>query len=470
MSLKKRLQKLAAKVQAAGVNGESMQDKLASIIQAEDLSPHEVRRIAEMANRGVQLELSKVAEDKRFKFELCDAGKAVKFARKVAEASTRNSEPYAKLASAIEEAGGDPFAPIGRADGGVESLSLINRTPDAKIAFADNERRTREMLFELDRTRLELEAMQKEAQAAKVESYGKASDANDRAVQSAVDLLIGGGIKLPDLYMAIRAACGGSRADKNAGKVMDNLTLLIINGVKSRGVKNHQLGFRFKGDIDALDALSDRDLLALAKRTAGDIGTGPESTDISILTEKRAHRYVETVNHIRKATDTKGHPFEDAAALLHIRQSVSDHPQPDGYLDDAVVGNTPGGKVRVVDGDHEFIIGIQDLVGEQARLTRLHNADEYIGLKLKQIENSMRTLQDAQKMAATEYEEKMAAAGLVMNAAKGLGKSLGAMPTADKVSLGIQAAPLAAAGVGKVVDTVTPKKRNPQQQQQGAPV
>jgi hypothetical protein len=79
-----------------------------------------------------------------------------------------------------------------------------------------------------------------------------------------------------------------------------------------------------------------------------------------------------------------------------------DHKVPQMYLDDAQ--NTPNNAPRVINASSEFIVAVRNLVGEQGRLRQVHGAQEYLGLKLKQLEEAMRKLTSIRKIE----EDRMA--------------------------------------------------------------
>ena len=402
MSYRLRLEKFADQVKDAGLRGESMQAKLASIVGDNDLTAHEIRRIAEMANRNVQLGLYKTAQDKRFKFALCDAEPLVQEARKAASTSfSQIGEDDAKLAAAIEEAGGDPFAaPI---QSHAERLSLFHQPLDEKLAHSLEEAETRTLLLQLDQNRTEMAELIKEAGAARVELYDNAAQAHKKAVQAAVDL-VASGVTFPSMYEAIYASVSGGTAGVDPVKHADEMGMLILQGLKERGVPNHKLGFRYPADLGAIDKLSAGALLAMAKQCLGYPVEGPE---LCLESQKQAQRYLESIpKSLRKSDDQ--HPFQDADDWLDSRPSIAQHKIPQSYLDD--VDNLKGKKPIVVDGDAEFVIGIRDLMGARDRLMKIHAAQEYLGLKVKQIEHSMRQLKTAQELSSQEAAARIEAA------------------------------------------------------------
>ncbi len=426
MSHKARLQPYIDEVKAAGLRGESMQDKLASIVDANDLTPHEIRRIAEDANRGVHVALTKQAhaqkKDARLRFDLADPEKLIGGARKSAEASMFR-EGSSKLA-AIEEAGGDPFAaPV--VEGEVK-LSIYDHPLDPAMAYSLEEAKTRATLLELDRARAELEAVENEAKAASVSALSEATDAHDRIVQSAVDMVMSG-VTLPSLYRAIMATVSGCRAEPGDSAELRTLMRMVIEGLKARGVPNHRMGFRYAADRNAIDSLSIDDLLSMCDNAVDyDRGACPP-----MALTKQAQYYLQLQPNYGKVQSSDRHPYQDAAAWFENRPSQADHKLPQTYLDERNTGNTPGGTPRIVNGDSSFTIAVKDLVGARDRLLKTHNAQEYLGLKLKEIAEATGQLKRAQHIAAKQYEQrKEAIAPFIAAAARALPAIAGAAGSA----------------------------------------
>jgi bifunctional DNA-binding transcriptional regulator/antitoxin component of YhaV-PrlF toxin-antitoxin module len=91
---------------------------------------------------------------------------------------------------------------------------------------------------------------------------------------------------------------------------------------------------------------------------------------------------------------------QDAVDLLKSRGSQKGQfAVPQVYLDDAE--NIPKSGIRIYNTDDQFIINIKDLVGAQDRINKSHSAQEYIGLKLKKIEEALRNLKTAEITPAT---------------------------------------------------------------------
>lgn len=420
MSHKARLQPHIDEVQAAGLRGESMQDKLAAVVGANDFTPHEIRRIAEDANRGVHIALTKQAhaqkKDARLRFELADAEKLVGAARKTAEASLFRVGS-SKLA-AIEEAGGDPFA--APETGGEVKLSLYDHPIDPAMAYAIDESKTRSMLLELEQTRERVAAVEMEAKAAGVSALSEAHDSHDRIIQSAIDMVTSG-VTLPSLYRAIMATVSGCRAEPANEGELRTLLRLVIEGLKERGVPNHRMGFRYAADRNEIDNLSVDDLVSMCEHAvAYDRGAPPP-----LPLTKQAQFYLEKQPDYAKMRATGLQPYEDAAAWLEKRPSQTEHKLPQSYLDERNTGNTPGGTPRVVNGDSSFTIAVKDLVGARDRVLKTHAAQEYLGLKLKEIAEATGQLKRAQHIAAKQYEVKKEAwLPLIAGAARALAPTL----------------------------------------------
>jgi hypothetical protein len=199
------------------------------------------------------------------------------------------------------------------------------------------------------------------------------------------------------MYAAVRAAVSGSTVDKNEQEAADDIMGLILSGLKSRGMHNYQLGFRDQGDPDALNAMSNDDLIKRCKMLCGydDMSSAASMHDV-----KTAEMYRET-----EVKDGPAKPDammqKDAIELLNSRESMGKVPKI--YLDDAV--NEVGPQTRVVNGTNEFVVAVKNLVGDQTRLRQVHAAQEYLGLKLKAIEEAMRNL-TAVRAAEAERADK----------------------------------------------------------------
>lgn len=375
-SHKARLAQFAEVVKKAGLAGQSMQKKLAEIISDNDLTGHEIDRIAEIANRDVQLALYKSASDKRFKFELINPEPLKAEAKKHAQASRTGAPSSAqKVASIIYEEGGDPFAVPYRSS---EPLSLFEQPMNMKTAAEMELTEIHKTTLALGQKHAEYELVSREGKAEMLKIAGQADKTFSKSVQAAIDL-ISTGVTLPSLYTAVAAASGGSRATDEERKSADALMLLIVRGIKERGIPNHRLGFRHRGNIELLDRLSPEELIVLCKQSTGRIYEHDVPMPIVKMADylKSTHDLVDDLDPHLALRDT------DRVA------------QP--YLDDKYVGNTPGGKPLVINGENEFVIGVTDLIGDQSRVVRCHAANEYVGLKLKQIEHTLHELLAAKK-------------------------------------------------------------------------
>lgn len=399
---RQRLEKIAEQITVIGLAGGDMQKKLAEIVDTNDLTVHEIQRLAEMANRSVQTGLFKKASDKRFVFKLCDPKPFKEAARKHAESSiARAPNDAEKVAAVLEEMGGDPFAMPYREP---ENFSLYAVKADPELEYESKTAETRAMLIQLDKARLEVEAMEKQAftDMAQIRKY--ASDRKTEAVQAAMDM-IGSHITLPSLYEAVTSAVEGSEAREGAHEDADALMLAIIQGLKARGVANHVMGFRYQGDQDEIEQL---DAPALLRRCQIVTGRAHPRNDIGLPDITKTSATTSSEQYAEAQTDA---PLTDEASQwLSARPSMAGPWQ--AYLDDKTVSNLPGGAPKLINGENEFVIGVKDLIGARDRMQRLHSANEYIGLKIKQIEEAMRKLDGAQKKAdvqIVEYREKKAA-------------------------------------------------------------
>ncbi len=399
-----RLEGLAAQVQDVGVQGGDMQQKLAELVDQHDLSGNEICRVAEMANRGTQVQLMKVAEDKRFIFKLIDPKPLVERAEKAARDSRFIGEGLAKTAALVEEAGGDPFAPLPAPSATAKTLSIYAEPLTDKYAHDLSMREFGEILHKLNQEHANFQLALSAAEAEKSAAYSKANDAFDRVVQSAADMTMSGAVPLPAMYYAMMAAISGSTVPAHVVKSTDQFFLLVIDELLKRGISKARMGFKWQGDLEAIDKLSAEDLLALCKRACG----RPYEGDITMETQKSAQVYLQTINYVNPSL-AKNHPYEEAAKFLGVRPSIADHGLPSFMLDDKYNGNTPKGKPVVMNGDSEFIIAVKDLVGEQQRLTKLHNASEYLGLKLKEIEGAVDAVSKSRDEAQTKFAEADAA-------------------------------------------------------------
>lgn len=466
-----RLEGLAAQVQNVGVQGGDMQQKLAELVDQHDLSGNEIRRIAEMANRGTQVQLMKTAEEKRFIFKLIDPAPLVELAEKAAKDSRFITGGLAKTAMLISEAGGDPFAPLPAPSATSKTLSIYAEPLSDKYAHDLSMREFGELLHKLQAQHSTYTLSKSAALQEKSAAYAAAGSAFDRVVQSAADMTMSGAVPLPAMYYAMMAAISGSTVPAHVVKSTDQFFLLVIDELLKRGISKARMGFKWQGDIEAINKLSAEDLLALCKRACG----RPYEGDITMETQKSAQVYLQTVNYVNPNL-AKNQPYEEAAKFLNVRPSIVDHAVPSFMLDDKYNGNTPKGKPVVMNGDSEFIIAVKDLVGEQQRLVKLHNSDEYLGLKIKEIEHAISDISKSRdevqtKFAVAEAAEKAAFLAPAIAGARALaGKAMGAL-TSPKGQAALGLGTMAAAAAPIVVpsaDTRAQQKMMKQQQPQPA--
>ena len=393
MSARYRLAQLAEKVKVAGLAGKSMTEELMKIAKADDLTQDEISRIAEMANRDVQLGLYKTATDKRFKFDLADPAPVKAAARKIASV-VQHAEvgSFEKVSSLIDETGGDPFAAPYRPD---ENLSLFKHEPNevlfGKVAADRQEYEDRTQLFEMDKARLELQSMINEGEQWKAKIAGIAVGNEKTIVQGAMDM-VHNGVTLPSIYEALAAAVSGSTVPEEEMEAADTITRMIIEGLKARGVENYKMGFRDHGDPEAMAKMTTDELVERCKQLSA-YGPARQENTFAMRDTKTAEVYQEAeVGKGPQATtrDASVNPGITALDMLHQRPSVMDHKVPQMYIDDAQ--NTPNNMPRVIDASNEFVVAVKNLVGEQGRLRQVHGAQEYLGLKLKQLEEAIRKL------------------------------------------------------------------------------
>jgi len=446
---KHRIAQHTRSVKEAGLRGLDMTAELRKVAQLEDLSANEIRRIAEDANRQVQLEKYKLAGDKRFKFALADGVTVAKEAEAACKTVKRAStdDRYA----AIDQASGDPFAPPERYD--ASGLSVLNAPIRVKLAAATDRAADREKLAKLDLARLDVEALIKEARALEITTASHAKKSFEAVVQSAKDLVTAG-ITLPSLYEAIIASMPDT---PDRVQTADDILGLIIDKLRKDGVPAHKMGFRHKGRPDLLEKLTTDDLLTLCHRASGYVGT-PDLTMCDVKTSEYFEAYAELGN---SAQGTPIRPVDSENDLVRRGSQNGIYGVPQVYL-----GDDAKNQVRVINGDHEFVIGITDLVGDQTRMRKCHAAQEYLGLKLKQIEWAMRNLDEVNKEIDAYFDakgdeaetadkllgEKHAWAGLVAGAAKAVSK----LPAAAKaVGSFVKKEPMTAMmGAGMASDAV----------------
>jgi hypothetical protein len=403
MSIRHRIAQLADQVKSAGLKGQSMTAELAKVASEHDLTTSEIERIAESANREVQLGLYKSSQDKRFKFDLARPSEVQGAARKTASTLVLDAAGEAeKFAELTDEMGGDPYAAPSR-DSELDRMSLVQILSDeqiSKLAEENQEREDREMIMELGKQHSEFEAVRLEGTVWEVKCAQEASRSHAEMAQAACDM-IHGGVTLPSLYEAIVAATSGSTCTEEELKAADTITLMVIDELKKRGVENYKMGFRDHGDPDALKALTPEKLLKRCKQVCGYTSDPRNAGTIDMNDVKTAEVYTESTPHATspKFNDKKQENLlEDAVSLLNSRPSNADHKVPQHYLDDA--DNYMDGKPRVINATNEFVIAVKNLVGEQGRIHQVHAAQEYVGLKLKEIEEALRKLTNVREAEA----------------------------------------------------------------------
>lgn len=429
MSHKARLQAFSDEVVKVGRAGKPMQDELRKVASREDLTAEQIRRVAEMSNRAAQTEINRSATDKRATFKLCDADSLIKELRK-----------DSKTASVVEAtATGDEsdFNPpeIPRED--PVKLSLYAAAPQASTQVDDAEA----LYHTLDRTRRELEVMHKEAASQVMAVYHDATGSHKEMIDAACDM-VQAGITLPSLYQAVSAAVSGSDCTDGERQKSDAIMLMVVKGLKERGVPNHKMGFRHPGDVNAINALSPEDLLALVKNAMG----GMNDAGISLKTQKTAQRYLESVP-VEHLAPKNQHPYEEAGKWLNQRGAIADFALPQIYTDDNQTNNIPERGIRAINGDSEFVVAVKDLVGDQNRMGKAHNAQEYMGLKLKEIAEAMSKLSEGRAKAAA-----IAAMPKPSEKAAFIGALLGG---ASRLAAGVMASPVGAKAVGLLNHPVT---------------
>ena len=388
-----RLSNFADELKKAGVAGESMQAVLDKVAEREDLTADEINRVAEMANRNVQLELHKTSSNKRFKFEVADPSKTRTHARK--KSAEWQALPEAtdteKLAAAINDAGGDPFAAPHRQT--ETSLTGYRITDDQaeKLAFDIQEKQDREALFALDESRIKLELLEKTANFEVARLSDSAESHRKDLIQAAMDM-IEHAVTLPDLYAACYAAGAGSDIDQaNHLRNVNNLMGMVIEGLKERGMPAYRMGFRDYGNPEKLEAMSTEDWLKHCMMVSGygdmsvqNTFTMQEAKGASV--EKDAAMTYSEAHTADQPIDFWSDQTNDPVKILMNRPSVKDYKIPQFRVDQAK------NHVRVFNSNHPFIISVENLIGDRSRMVQLHGAQEYLGLKLKQIEEAISAL------------------------------------------------------------------------------
>ncbi len=416
MSHRARLQPFADTVKAAGLEGKSMTDALRNVAHEHDLTQHQIHRVAEIANRDVQLTLQKSASDKRFKFDLADPFKITEALAKTASAPEQHEGLRGELAK-VAALGGDPFAApdLGTSDG----LSLYQQPLEPIIELGQRNQKIAATLAKLTAAEFETSQLLEAAKEAKLEIYRDAVGSHKRAVDDAAELVMGG-ITLPSLYQAMAAAVSGSAASDAERETVDSLALMIIQELKDRGIPNHRMGFRYKVNLAEIDNLSADDLVALCKRSMG-----CECGSLTMETQKSAARYIEGIAELH-ALDANQHPYQEAGKWLGARGAITQYPLQAGYLDEKLTQNQTGSNMRMINGDSEFVIAVRDLVGAQDRMYKNHNSQAYLGMKLKQIQEAIGGLRGVHAKTAellTEAQKSAFIGGLIAKGVNAIGNS-----------------------------------------------
>ena len=396
MSTRQRLAQFTEKVKQAGLAGEEMTAELMKIAQANDLTAEEISRIAEMANREVQLGLYKTAADKRFKFKLADPGPVKEAARKHAsQRPVTSAGVFDKVATALDDIGGDPFASPYREQ---ENLSLFKHEPNPeaweKMAAEKRSYEDRTMIFELDKSRLETEAVYREGEQWRMKIAEVAVSHEKQLIQAAMDMVYNN-VTIPSIYEALVAAVSGSTVPEEETEAADTIMRMVLDGLKARGVENYRMGFRDHYDPEGMAKMTTDQLLARCKQLSAYSQERDENT-FSMRDTKTAEVYSEAHVGRGPASVESVDGGINALDLLHERPSIMQHQVPQMYVDDAQ--NTPGGKPRVINASNEFVVAVKNLVGEQFRLRQVHGAQEYLGLKLKQLEEAIRKLTNIRQL------------------------------------------------------------------------
>lgn len=389
-------QKFAQAVADAGINGQSMQDKLAELIRDNDLNQNEVRRICEDANRTVHLHFVKAAQtngtDPRVRFDLVDPAVGTKTARKTAEASLYRTATQLDTLTSVMDSDGDAFRTPDELKVASPSLSLYETDISPSLTKDQEEQESRELLYKLKRAHWEHDMMIKEAARESIRLTGIAVDAHSKAVDSAVEMILTGATRLPDLYMALFAAVSGNRnateADRTGAK---ELLKLIVSGLKGRGVPNHRMGFRKDWDREDFDSLGADAIVELCDKAVNVTAGNDTATKLAVC----------YITEIISPTTKDADPLQSAKDWLSKRPSMNDK--------EYTVPNKPEwseNKVVPVNGDSEFIIAVKDLVGARDRMSTMHNAQEYLGLRLKQIEDHLKGVSTAQSEGTSQRERE----------------------------------------------------------------
>lgn len=405
MSQRQRLQPLIDEVVRVGLSGGSMQSKLAEIVDREDLNPEQIKRIAEASNRQVSVSLIKDAHarhaDPRIKFELCDPDALISRTKEAALRSAFRPASDLEKVAAVTTSSGDPFrAPdLARRD----SRSVDTRLSEGE-ELAKAAQRLQADQRQLEHVRADTELVLKQAGMDTMAAVTEANHAADQAINAAV-ALVQTGVTLPSLYTAVCAAVNGPMAGMDDREAARKIMKLVIEGLRERQVPVMRMGFARTVGYNEMEKLTSDDLVDLCELSLRQMDTAKEPK-LAKLAAYFQH------DHTGSKDLSGKHPYQDAEDWLARRPSAQHRP-----LDPEWASNTPGGEVRVINGDNEFIIAVKDLISARERKLKLHDAQEYIGLRLKQIDEGIRALREKR----AEVEAKQAAVG---SALAGIGRTL----------------------------------------------
>jgi hypothetical protein len=281
----------------------------------------------------------------------------------------------------------------------------------------------------LTRARGDCELVAKEAAVDEFGADADARQAQGKIIASAINLVMSG-VTLPSLYTAVCAAVNGPMAGDEDRHVARLIMKLVIEGLRERKFPVHKMGFKNTVGANAMEELTNEDLMRMCETVLHQMDTYKEPKLAAFGTHQdplHPSKVAAYFQHDHKGRAPSGkQPFEDAATWLTERPSAQD---PNLPMDPDWASNTPGGKIRVLDGNSEFIVGVKDLISARERKLKLHDSQEYIGLRMKQIDEGIRAL--VEKRASVE-QRKAAIAG-IGTAAKALIK---AIPAAVKASPG----------------------------------
>lgn len=402
---KARLQKIADQLVEIGRTGKPMQAKLAELVDSEDLTDHEIQRVSEMANRGLQLEIAKVAEDQRFKFDLSDHRPLLR------------KEAKAAAATPLQELMGVSYEPP-RPPSQFAKLSFVQAQIDDELYYDTKIAEARDLLQRLEQKRQESEALKIAGGETEVQAYDSLSIAQDKAVECAVELVMGG-ITFPSLYEAMYMTVSGSGATDDDRKNINTIALAILKGLQARGIPNFRLGFRRTVSVPDIEALSPEAILLLTKRVLG-LPATDGFCDESI---KISARYLE--QYVLEGDPPVPSQLPQEANDYLVNRESQRMGRDQMHLDEKYTRNIGdnGGPAVVVNGDNEFVLAVKDMAASRDRLRRTWAAMDSIGTHLHKIVQAQQKTQGVideygrQKQAW--IQAALAAAPLVMGALGG---------------------------------------------------